>query len=74
MIQTDGTTMTVWRDCVVCKQQVTIEIPVAELKAIEEGTLYIQDAAPSISADAREMFLSGICPVCWDKTFAEEEE
>ena len=30
-----------------------------------------QDAFPYLSANEREMLISGICPDCWDKLFAE---
>ena len=33
-----------------------------------------QDAFPYLSADDREMLISGICPKCWDSMFDEEEE
>lgn len=33
-----------------------------------------QDAFPYLSADEREMLISGICPKCWNKLFGEEEE
>jgi len=38
-----------------------------------DGAL-VQDAFPYLSADEREMLISGICPKCWDKLFGEEEE
>lgn len=33
-----------------------------------------QDAFPYLSADEREMLISGICPDCWDRMFPPEEE
>lgn len=33
-----------------------------------DGAL-VQDAFPYLSADEREMLVSGICPTCWEKTF-----
>lgn len=38
-----------------------------------DGVL-VQDAFPYLSADEREMLISGICPKCWNKLFGEEEE
>ena len=38
-----------------------------------DGAL-VQDAFPYLSADEREMLISGICPTCWKKTFGEEGE
>ena len=34
----------------------------------------VQNALPELSADEREMLISGICPKCWDNMFPEEEE
>lgn len=33
-----------------------------------------QNAFPYLSADEREMLVSGICPKCWAKTFGDDEE
>ena len=54
------------------------EIPVNENDYWDwvDGAL-IQDAFPYLSADQREMLISGICPKCWDNMFGanfEEEE
>lgn len=34
----------------------------------QEGEL-VQNAFPYLSADDREMLISGCCPSCWKKTF-----
>ena len=39
----------------------------------QDGAL-VQDAFPYLTADEREMLISGICPKCWDKTFGGDEE
>ena len=39
----------------------------------DDGAL-VQNAFPYLSADEREMLISGICPKCWDKMFEEEED
>jgi hypothetical protein len=31
----------------------------------------IQDEMPSLPAEIREVFISGVCPVCWDETFRD---
>lgn len=38
------------------------------------GGMMAQDAFPYLSADEREMLISGICPQCWDKYFGSDEE
>ena len=35
---------------------------------------YIQDALPELSADMRELLISGTCPTCWEKMFPSDEE
>ena len=39
-----------------------------------QGGKCAQDAFPYLSADEREMLISGICPQCWDNMFGEEED
>ena len=34
----------------------------------------IQDIFPNLEPEYRELFVSGICPKCWDKMFGEENE
>lgn len=36
--------------------------------------LLIQDALPELSADERELLLSGTCGVCWDSWFGPEND
>ena len=43
------------------------------LAQYDAGAL-VQDAFPYLSADEREMLISGICPTCWNDTFFDEEE
>lgn len=37
------------------------------------GTL-IQDAVPDLPAETRELFVSGICPECWDAMFGDDDD
>ena len=34
----------------------------------------IQRAFPNLSADQREILMSGICPECWEEIFGEDDE
>lgn len=34
----------------------------------------IQRAFPNLSADQREILMSGICPECWEDIFEEDDE
>lgn len=38
-----------------------------------DGVL-VQNAFPYLSADEREMLISGICPTCWKKTFGDSDD
>ena len=39
----------------------------------DDGEL-AQNAFPYLSADEREMLISGICPTCWNKMFGGDEK
>lgn len=41
--------------------------------AWQSGVL-IQDAMPDLSADERELFISGTCGKCWDEMFGTSDE
>jgi len=51
---------------------------VKEIEASKDGVtmwqqgMLIQTALPELTAEEREMFISRICPTCWDKMFDEE--
>lgn len=55
--------------CCICGTTHSIIVPVAGYKLWATRQASIQDALPSLSDDERELLLSGICPVCWDKLF-----
>jgi hypothetical protein len=38
------------------------------------GGKHVQDAFPYLSDSEREALVTGICDVCWDQVFADEEE
>ena len=55
-----------------CIRDRHITVGNADLDAWQNGTL-IQDAMPYLSADDREILISGICGECFDNMFAGEE-
>lgn len=57
--------------CVSCNTPHTVIVPTAGYKRWASGQAHIQDALPGLSAAERELLISGICPVCWDKLFRE---
>ena len=59
--------------CPICNRTNEITVKEADFILWSAGTL-VQDAFPYLSADEREMLISGICPDCWENLFSEEEE
>lgn len=55
--------------CVICGSTHVIKVPQSGYERWTSGKKHIQDAMPSVSADNREMLMSGICPVCFNKLF-----
>lgn len=62
--------------CDVCNKNVVFEAPVEFLKAVNDPdrTEHIQNlpGAGEVAPEYREMFISKICPTCWDKIFEGE--
>ncbi len=59
------TTTTVSVPCPFCHTHSTVEVPLDGFIAWRNGEL-IQNALPALSADDRELLISGVCPSCWD--------
>lgn len=63
--------------CPMCGHANEVEVNEADYWDWDDGML-AQDAFPYLSADEREMLISGICPTCWNKMFScvndEEDE
>jgi hypothetical protein len=59
--------------CPFCGHANEIEVNEEDYWDWQDGEL-VQNAFPYLSADEREMLISGICPTCWEKTFGGEEE
>ena len=55
--------------CPFCGKDHEIEVWESDYLAWEVGDVLAQDAFFYLSADEREMLISGICPSCWEKTF-----
>ena len=63
---------TMWATCNKCKNQVEMAVNVDDYTSWENGAL-IQDTMPYLSADEREVLISGVCGTCFDKMFGSEE-
>lgn len=68
-VQHQGETVLVKRACPFCDNLVQVEAPTSGFEAWTRGTP-IQTALPSLSAENRELLLTGICPSCWKETFS----
>ena len=63
--------ITIESECPFCHDTNEIEVRMGDFFKWQEGEL-AQNAFPYLSADEREMLISGVCPKCWAKTFGEE--
>jgi len=64
-------------NCKFCNKNVVIKLTSEQYKNLgkyNRGEGNIQDLLPDLSEDDREMFVSGMCPECWDKTFSGGED
>lgn len=59
--------------CPICKKDHPVNVRAEDYEAWQNGEL-VQNAFPYLSAEARELLITGICPDCWDSMFAEDEE
>lgn len=57
------------KTCVICGRVKAIKVPENGYKLWAAGMKKIQDAMPLVPAEDREMLMSGICPLCFDKLF-----
>ena len=55
--------------CPFCGQVYEIEVYELDYICWENG-VPAQEAFPYLSADDRELLISGICPECWARTFS----
>ena len=59
--------------CPMCHTYHYVEVNERDFYAWQSGKL-AQDAFPYLSAEEREMLISGICPECWAEMFSEDED
>lgn len=59
--------------CPFCGRGNEVEVNEADYWDWQDGMM-AQDAFPYLSADEREMLITGICPQCWDRCFGSDEE
>lgn len=60
--------------CPICGKTTPVQIRrVSDYRAWRNGK-HAQDVFPYLSANEREMLISGICPTCWDEMFGKGED
>jgi hypothetical protein len=59
--------------CVSCREVSTVEVEERQLKEYLAGSL-IHAAFPDLTADERELIMSGIHPTCWDQIMQDHPE
>lgn len=65
--------LTLTTTCPFCGKSHDVVVDIFDYFAWQEGEL-VQNAFPYLSANDREMLISGICPKCWDEMFGGEDE
>ena len=66
--------MTVSIKCNECGKEYKFDITKEQYNKYTSREGLIQDIFPEISSELREMFISRICPDCWNKIFGKHEE
>ena len=73
MVALTGRDEAIVAECNKCGAATTMIVRLEDLVMWELGK-YIQEAMPYLSADERELLISGTCGVCWEKMFGNCEE
>lgn len=59
--------------CPFCGRGNKVEVNEIDYLDWDNG-MHAQDAFPYLSAEEREMLISGICPTCWEKMFGGDDD
>ena len=59
--------------CRLCNEVTDLTVNIEGFVAWQGGEL-IQEALPELSADQRELLISGTCGKCWNELFGSDEE
>jgi hypothetical protein len=57
--------------CPLCNKSSVMDVEEDRLIAWQKGR-HIQDAFPNLTADKRELIVTGTHPACWDEMLGEE--
>lgn len=61
-------------NCIYCKEQYIFEVNLDKFRAYQYGALKAQNAFDNLKPEEREMFISGICPNCWNEIFKNDDD
>lgn len=59
--------------CPFCGTVTLVDVPAEGFFQMEDGAL-VQDAFPTLSAEKRELLISGMCPKCQQEIFGVDED
>lgn len=63
--------------CPHCSRSGEISMPISDYEsgiAAYKSGAYIQNAFPNLTADQRELLMTGIHPECWKQMFPDDDE
>ena len=60
--------------CPMCQKEHEVLVHESDWNNYKQQNMLVHDAFPYLSAEDREMLVTGICPDCWNKLFPPEEE
>jgi len=72
VIELDGSESMIFV-CRSCNKEKTLPVDSERYQKWRDGKGYIQNLFPELSADDRELMLSGTCGDCFDNMFPEED-
>lgn len=61
-------------ECCHCNKVYTISVNPDDLDLWLQGTEFIQDTMPYLTAGERELLISQTCDTCWDKLFTISDD
>lgn len=64
---------TLSEQCISCKKTYELKVKTTDIERINNGE-HIQNVMPHLSADERELLISGICGKCFDKIIIDNED
>lgn len=74
LIKGDSKNVTLAIICPLCGNTSYLTVPTDGYTAWKLHGVLVQDAFPQLSAEDRELLISGICPTCWDNLFSCKDE